>query len=405
MTATQSFEEERAKMYAQLFDEESTSSKLLGFQNRQVIRGAEALKKAVQLKKSSSSDHKIVLAYTSNIISSGLRECIAALIADDAVDAVVTTAGGIEEDLIKCLGPTLIGDFTLEGSSLRDKGLNRIGNLLVPNNNYVLFESFFRTVLHQHLKSQTESNCAPEHCAPSDILKSSGEYLTKIEQLVEAHYASKNPTRSGSVDSIGTTASSSQQTTTNSSSSDDDGFSEHLGDIDLSVLKQQLRFSVAYQAWKHNVPILCPAFTDGSMGDMTFFFNVSYPGLIVDPLLDCVKLENLLMERRSTSAASATTATPTTTIFSVGGGLPKHFAMRAASQCSSVRKLSCAILITTTAPLTDGSISAGTYDDDVSQFELQQQQSNENSTTPTELIHVRVEATLCVPFMTAMALF
>jgi hypothetical protein len=30
-----------------------------------------------------------------------------------------------------------IGDFALDGRSLRLKGINRIGNLLVPNDNYV----------------------------------------------------------------------------------------------------------------------------------------------------------------------------------------------------------------------------------------------------------------------------
>jgi hypothetical protein len=53
------------------------------------------------------------------------------------VDVVVTTAGGIEEDFIKCLAPTYIGDFKLDGVTLRRKGINRIGNLLVPNDNYV----------------------------------------------------------------------------------------------------------------------------------------------------------------------------------------------------------------------------------------------------------------------------
>ena len=32
------------------------------------------------------------------------------------VDAVVTTAGGVEEDIIKCLANTYVGDFTLKGT-------------------------------------------------------------------------------------------------------------------------------------------------------------------------------------------------------------------------------------------------------------------------------------------------
>src|SRR6202012_4846163 len=78
----------------------------------------------------------IFLGYTSNLISSGLRETLRYLVEHRHVDCVVTTAGGIEEDLIKCLAPTFLGSFTADGAQLRDGGLNRIGNLLVPNDNY-----------------------------------------------------------------------------------------------------------------------------------------------------------------------------------------------------------------------------------------------------------------------------
>lgn len=64
------------------------------------------------------------------------------------MDAIVTTGGGIEEDFIKCLAPTYLGDFKLDGATLRKKGLNRIGNLLVPNNNYCAFEDWVTPILH-----------------------------------------------------------------------------------------------------------------------------------------------------------------------------------------------------------------------------------------------------------------
>lgn len=44
------------------------------------------------------------------------------------VDVVVTTAGGVEEDLIKCLAPTYVGDFSLKGRELRQNGINRCGD-------------------------------------------------------------------------------------------------------------------------------------------------------------------------------------------------------------------------------------------------------------------------------------
>jgi deoxyhypusine synthase len=78
---------------------------------------------------------KIFLGYTSNLISSGLRETLRFLAQHKMVDVIVATAGGVEEDFIKCLAPTYVGDFALKGADLRRRGLNRIGNLLVPNDN------------------------------------------------------------------------------------------------------------------------------------------------------------------------------------------------------------------------------------------------------------------------------
>ncbi|KAJ2499893.1 Deoxyhypusine synthase [Coemansia sp. RSA 1972] len=73
---------------------------------------------------------KIFLGYTSNLISSGIRETIKYLVKNSMADVVVSTAGSIEEDIIKCLAPTYIGNFALEGQALRSKGLNRVGNLI-----------------------------------------------------------------------------------------------------------------------------------------------------------------------------------------------------------------------------------------------------------------------------------
>lgn len=58
------------------------------------------------------------------------------------------------------MAPTYLGDFALKGASLRKKGINRIGNLLVPNENYCLFENWIMPILDQMLKEQQEQVCA-----------------------------------------------------------------------------------------------------------------------------------------------------------------------------------------------------------------------------------------------------
>ncbi|OUM67018.1 hypothetical protein PIROE2DRAFT_40339, partial [Piromyces sp. E2] len=100
----------------------------------------------------------IFLGYTSNLISSGLREVFRFLVKHNMVSCIVTTAGGVEEDFIKCLGPTYMGEFNYKGETLRKKGLNRIGNLLVPNDNYCKFEDWIMPILDQMLKEQKEDN-------------------------------------------------------------------------------------------------------------------------------------------------------------------------------------------------------------------------------------------------------
>jgi deoxyhypusine synthase len=99
---------------------------------------------------------KIFLGFTSNLVSSGVRDTIRYLVQHHMVDVIVTTTGGVEEDLIKCLAPTFKGDFSLPGAYLRSKGLNRIGNLLVPNDNYCKFEDWIIPIFDEMLKEQKE---------------------------------------------------------------------------------------------------------------------------------------------------------------------------------------------------------------------------------------------------------
>ena len=60
----------------------------------------------------------------------------------------------MEEDFIKCMGDTFVGDFALKGKELRTRGINRIGNLLVPNDNYCKFENWIVPILNKMVDEQ-----------------------------------------------------------------------------------------------------------------------------------------------------------------------------------------------------------------------------------------------------------
>ncbi len=94
-------------------------------------------------------DEKVTFffSFTSTVISSGLREIAAQFIRDAKPDAIITTVGAIEEDVMKSFGNFYIGSFNVNDSMLRKKGINRIGNIFVPNGRYEEFESFVRPIL------------------------------------------------------------------------------------------------------------------------------------------------------------------------------------------------------------------------------------------------------------------
>lgn len=87
------------------------------------------------------------LAFTSNIISSGLREIISQLISISKPSVIITTAGAIEEDIMKSLGSFELGSFQADDKELRKKGINRIGNIFVSSENYVSLENFIQPLL------------------------------------------------------------------------------------------------------------------------------------------------------------------------------------------------------------------------------------------------------------------
>ncbi|XP_061702396.1 deoxyhypusine synthase [Syngnathoides biaculeatus] len=170
----------------------------------------------------------IFLGYTSNLISSGVRESIRYLVEHKMVDVVVTSAGGIEEDLIKCLANTYLGDFNLLGKELRLRGINRIGNLLVPNENYCKFEDWLIPILDKML---LEQNTEGTRWTPSKMIHRLGKEIN-------------NPD------------------------------------------------SVYYWAYKNNIPVFSPALTDGSLGDMLYFHSYKNPGLILDIVEDIRRLNS-----------------------------------------------------------------------------------------------------------------
>jgi deoxyhypusine synthase len=237
--------------FSQKFDMEKFLASYMtsGFQATHLGKAIEILKR-MDADRKKTKGFKLFLGFTSNQVSSGNRDIIRYLVQNKQVDVIVTTAGGIEEDIIKCIKPFVLGDFRAPGKQLREQGINRTGNIFVPNDRYIAFEQFLRPILDDIVKQ------GKTIITPSELIWLLGERIDNEE-------------------------------------------------------------SIYYWAAKHRIPVFCPAVTDGSIGDITFFhqYNKMVKGdraLAIDILSDNYRLNKIAIDAEKTGA------------FIIGAGLIKH---------------------------------------------------------------------------------
>jgi len=213
-----------------------------GFQATNLGRAIDVVKKMRE------DNVTVFFGYTSNMVSSGIRDVIRYLVKNRMVHVLVTTAGGVEEDIIKCLKPFVLGRFDAKGSELREKGINRIGNVFVPNDRYIKFEKFMNSFLAKMLEKQKVQG---HPLAPSEIIRELGKEINNEQ-------------------------------------------------------------SIYYWAYKNDIPVFCPALTDGSFGDMTYFFKKKNNEFRIDIVDDLIRINDIAINAEKTG------------IILLGAGVIKH---------------------------------------------------------------------------------
>jgi len=188
------------------------------------------------IKKMREDRVKIILTYTSNLITSGLRDVIAYLVKNKFVDVICTTGGGIEEDIMKCKEPFILGDFRGDAKELYDKGLNRTGNIYVSSTTYVELEKFLMPILDEFYQRQMKEN-----------------------KIVNAP--------------------------------------ELIWEMGRKINDES---SILYWAEKNKIPVFCPAVTDGAIGDMVWFFKHKHPEFKIDIADDIFQMNNIPIETNET---------------------------------------------------------------------------------------------------------
>jgi deoxyhypusine synthase len=143
---------------------------------------------------------------------------------------MVTPAGGVEEDVIKCCKPFVLGTFEAPGEQLFDNGINRTGNIFVPNDRFTEFDKFMREFLESLYEKYTKKGTTLNTAA----------FTKELGLAIGTHEATKGTAKE----------------------------------------------SYLYWAAKNSIPVVCPAIMDGSLGDMVHFFRQRHPDFIIDAASD-----------------------------------------------------------------------------------------------------------------------
>ncbi len=83
-------------------------------------------------------DYFIFLTFPACIVATGTRGVIRDMLKDKIVDGVITTCGTIDHDLARDFKNYYHGSFDADDADLHKKGINRLGNIFIPNESYGL---------------------------------------------------------------------------------------------------------------------------------------------------------------------------------------------------------------------------------------------------------------------------
>lgn len=76
------------------------------------------------------------LSFTGNLAATGTRGVFRELVKRKLVDVVITACGTLDHDLARCWRNYYKGSFVMDDCELHENGINRLGNVLVPNDSY-----------------------------------------------------------------------------------------------------------------------------------------------------------------------------------------------------------------------------------------------------------------------------
>ena len=184
-------------------------------------------------------DAVIFLSFPACIIATGTRGVIKELVKRKLVDVIITTCGTLDHDLARIWKDYYHGSFMLDDVELHKQGINRIGNVLTPNESYGI-------IIEEKLQPMLE-----------DIYENNRRLSTK----------------------------------------------ELVWEIGKRLEKEENKeSSIIYWCYKNQIPMFIPGITDGAVGSQLWLFYQTHKDFVVDVLRDEDELSDIVFNAERTGA-------------------------------------------------------------------------------------------------------
>jgi deoxyhypusine synthase len=198
-----------------------------GFTAKKLADAADLLHRMV-----ADKQEKVMLSFPAALCATGTRGVLRDLVKHKRVDCLITTCGTLDHDLARLWAPYLSGSFEMDDRELHREGINRLGNVLVPNASYgEILEAKLRPLLEAWYQS------GAKHFGTRQLCAKLGEWAGREANKEE---------------------------------------------------------SILYWAWKNGIPVFVPGPTDGSVGAQVWMTYQQHRDLRFDLLQDEQELSDFV---------------------------------------------------------------------------------------------------------------
>ncbi len=179
------------------------------------------------------------LSFPACIISTGTRGVIKDMVKNRQCDVIITTCGTLDHDLARLWKDYYHGSFEADDAKLRRDGINRLGNIFIPNDSYgIILEKKMAEIIPTIYQEAKElSTC--------ELIWKFGEKIAKEPKAEE---------------------------------------------------------SIIYWAWKNKIPIIVPGITDGSFGSQLWMFWQDHKDFKIDLFKDEQMLSDMVFTAKKSGA-------------------------------------------------------------------------------------------------------